>query len=164
MKNCFVSIICSLQISMAIMLSFNALGAVELTPSERSVLTNFDDALTQHATAAKAARSVSVVEENNLVNLARERRVIMKRLIQVDPQQAFALGIDRARRAQVTKAVQQELEENISDMGSLDVLIGRPIDGTQPPIIKHQATIQGKKYDVATWGSGLNATQSVRRS
>jgi hypothetical protein len=102
-----------------------------LTKAEQAVINDFAQALSKQQEAAQQALSFSAADEQQLVNLARERRDILKRLINEDPEQAYVLGLDRASRASVSKAVESELEEDVSAMGALEVISARPLDETQ---------------------------------
>ncbi len=136
--------------------------AADLRPGERSALDAFDRELGAHALAARGGKAVA--DSQGMVKAARDRHAVMRRLVREDPQQAVALALDRVRRNLVPAVARGELEQEVSAMGTLEVLVARPVDSTQKPIVKRQAVIGGQRYDVATWGGGLQDISATKRS
>ena len=136
--------------------------AADLRPDERLAIDAFERELGAHALAARGGKLVA--DSQNIVKAARDRHAVMRRLVREDPQQAVALALDRVRRKLVPAAAQGELEQEVSTMGTLEVLVARPVDSTQKAIVKRQAVIDGQRYDVATWGGGLQDVSATKRS
>jgi PKD domain/Peptidase M66 len=136
--------------------------AADLRPDERLAIDAFERELGARAVAARSGNLVA--DSQNLVKAARDRHAVMRRLVREDPQQAVALALDRVRRKLVPAAAQGELEQEVSTMGRLEVLVARPVDSTQKAIVKRQAVIDGQRYDVATWGGGLQDVSATKRS
>lgn len=145
----------------ALLIMAVSLSAEELSPDDRQVLVAFDHELNAHAqlVATRAA-----TDSSRLVRLARERRMVIRRLVQQDPEQAVELALDRRRRKDLPAEVLVHLEEDVSASGRLEVIISRPVDDSHAPVITRRAIIAGKTYDVATWGPGLGAPSAARRS
>ncbi len=149
--------------TMSIFLLMTGLAtAADLRPDERLVIDAFERELGARAVAARSGNLVA--DSQNLVKAARDRHAVMRRLVREDPQQAVALALDRVRRKLVPAAAQGELEQEVSIMGTLEVLVARPVDSTQKAIVKRQAVIDGQRYDVATWGGGLQDVSATKRS
>lgn len=137
-------------------------AAAELRPAERETLAAFERELGAHAAAARVGHSKP--DAGRLTQLARERRQVLKRLVREDPEQALAVALDRGARELVPAGAQGELELEVSAVGSLEVVAARPLDASQPPIIRRQALVDGQHYDVSTWGAGLLDRTAARRS
>ena len=146
----------------ALILMTGLATAADLRPDERLALDAFDRELGAHALAARGGKVVA--DSQNMVKAARDRHAVMRRLVREDPQQAVALALDRVRRKLVPAAAQGELEQEVSTMGTLEVLVARPVDSTKKAIVKRQAVIDGQRYDVATWGGGLQDVSATKRS
>ena len=137
-------------------------SAADLRPEERLALDAFDCELGAHALTARGGKVVA--DSQNMVKAARDRHAVMRRLVREDPQQAVALALDRVRRNLVPAIARGELEQEVSTMGTFEVLIARPVDSTQQSIVKRRAVIDGHSYEVATWGGGLQDISAKKRS
>jgi hypothetical protein len=137
-------------------------AAADLAPEERLILEAFDRELAAHEVAARGARAAP--DPARMVKAARDRRVVMRRLVREDPQQALALALDRGRRQAVPAAARAELEQEVTGMGALEVVITRPLDDSQAPRVQRRAVIDGQRYQVTTWNAGLSGGSETRRS
>ena len=137
-------------------------GAADLRPEERVALETFDRELAAQNKAALVGKGA--IDSERLLKAARERRVILRRLVREDPEQAVALAIDRVRRKQVPDVMRNELEQEVSDLGALEVRVSRQQDQLQEPQVRREAVVAGKRYDVTTWGPGLADGSAARRS
>jgi len=151
---------CSAIAALILMVGLSA--AADLAPGERQILDAFDEQLNAHALAARGARVAP--DSAAMVKAARDRREVMRRLVREDPQQAVAVALDRVRRQAVPTAARAELEQEISGMGALEVIITRPLDAAQPPQVQRRAVIDGQHYTVTTWNTGAPAGSETRRS
>src|SRR4051812_20180701 len=101
-----------------LLLLTGALAAADLRPGERAALAAFDQELAGYATA-RATRAVA--DHTALLQAARERRAVLRRLVREDPEQALAVALDRVRRRQLPAAVAGEVEQEVSALGALEV-------------------------------------------
>jgi hypothetical protein len=147
------------------LIGFGDLSAADLGPDERRALDAFDQELGAHASAVRSGKAAAAAANfDRLRQAARDRRVVMRRLVRENPEQAVAVALDRVRRKDVPADIQGELEQEISTLGSLEVRISRPQDSTHRPQVRREAVINGTRYSVSTWGAGLSDPSSVRRS
>ena len=88
------------------------------------------------------------------VELARERRIALKQMIQSDPEQALREAVPFSLRRQLPAAVAGLLEEKVSGRGELAVLGALPEEGkpiTAPPIFR-VAKVGGRQYQAFVYG------------
>lgn len=145
-----------------LLLLMGSLVGAELRPGERLALEAFDRELA--AQTGTAAFGKGAADPGRLRQAARDRLAVMRRLVRDDPEQAVAFALDRVRRKQVPAEVQDELEQEISTIGTLEVRIARPEDQVQAPQVRREALVDGVRYQVATWGAGLADRSATRRS
>jgi hypothetical protein len=136
-------------------------SAADLAPEERRIIEAFDQQLGAYEVAALGAR---VPDHAGMVKAARDRRVVMRRLVREDPRLALELALDRRRRQAVPEVAKAELEQEISGMGALEVIITRPMDPWQAPQVQRRAVVDGRRYEVTTWNAGLAGGSETRRS
>ena len=73
------------------------------------------------------------------------------------------MALDRVRRTAAPVAAQAELEQEVSAMGMLDVVVVELADQTRGSITKRSAVIDGQRYEVTTWGGGLADICATKR-
>ena len=110
-----------------------------------------------NAYLAASPEKRSLLEEQGL-ELARERRVALKQLIQSDPQRALELTVPARIREALPRSIQDELEERVAGRGRLAVLGAVPEPGheqEQVPIFR-TATIGQRQFDAFVYGRRLD--------
>ena len=136
--------------------------AADLRPDERQALETFDHELTAQAVAAHGGKAAA--DPERMLKAARDRHAVLRRLVREDPEQALAVALDRVRRKDVPLAARGELEQEVSTLGALEVRVTRPDAATALPQTRRQALVDGQRYEVTTWGAGLQDGSASRRS
>lgn len=114
----------------------------------------FKDWLREYSAATRPEPEMEVQG----LELARERRKAMRRLIETDPQRAWENRISWEQRRGLPPAIQREFEELVSGAGELAVFGATPLPGQTNgfrPIIR-EATIDGWKYEAFVYGRRVN--------
>lgn len=114
----------------------------------------FDEWFLRYASAVPEER---VALEAEGVARAAERRVVMKRLIQTDPEAALAMAAPYRVRSAVSAAVASQLEERIGGRGELAVLAALPEPGRERDVtpVFRTAEIGGRHFDAFVYGRRL---------
>ena len=103
---------------------------------------------------ANLARSVSLKEKEVGLNLAKKRRVTLKKLIQANPRLALQQIIPSTTRKNLPSEICAEFADIVSGVGNLEVLHAcfGPQKGYQQTIFRTLRMRDGKKYNVSTYG------------
>ena len=117
----------------------------------------FHDWTGKYIAGAPAARNAQLAEG---VELAKERRAVLARLIREDPKQALALAVPMVVRQQLPAEIVAQLEERVSTRGALSVLAvtAQPGQTVAEPIWR-SATVGSEQY--RTYVYGRRATQAT---
>ena len=100
------------------------------------------------------ARSVSLKEKQVGLNLAKKRRVALKKLIQANPREALRQTVPLFDRKQLPLEIVGELADFVTGVGNLEDLNAcfGPQKGYQQTIFRTLRMSDGKKYNVSTYG------------
>ncbi|MFO1499168.1 MAG: choice-of-anchor Q domain-containing protein [Verrucomicrobiota bacterium] len=124
-------------------------------------LAAFNDWVAGYLTAGSAAER-SALESKGLA-LARQRRPILKSLIETDPERSLQAAVPRTVRQALPASIVSELEEAVEGDGRLDVIARLPAtaDEAAPPAIKRFVTIQGQTYRAFAYGRRLTQVSAA---
>lgn len=103
----------------------------------------------RYATAAAAERS-ALVEEG--LRLARERRVIFKRLIETNPRQAIASAVPMVVRQQLPPEVVAQLEDRVQATADVEVLAVSPDSDPSEPIVRRFTRVGDEELRTFVYG------------
>ncbi len=101
---------------------------------------------------AKGAVGSNQVNVADGVELAKERRAVMRHLIETDPQQALQEAAPFGWRSKLPAAVTQYLEQQVDGRGSLDVLMATDFD-THTSTVTRSVSVNGNRYDAFVYGA-----------
>lgn len=119
-----------------------------------STFSQFNDWSEKYLAASPAGKADLLAEGEAL---AKARRAQMVELIKTSPQLALELALPYRLRKGLPESVTGQLEERISGRGKYTVLAAVPLAGQrfQGSSISREATINGRSYDVFTYGKRL---------
>ena len=96
------------------------------------------------------------------VELARQRRALVKELILIDPARALALAVPPDTKRKMPLEIQAHLEEQISSYGDYSVIVSDEIDpltgAFKKSHIDRTVVIKGKVYTASVYGRWLEMT------
>src|SRR5262249_14491996 len=123
-------------------------------PGSEPAFARFADWAKRYLAAPPEARAALEAEG---VELARERREVMRLLLQSDPARALALAVPQGIRRGLPDAVIELLETRVSGRGSLDVLAALAEPGKENEVrgTFRVARIDGQEYDAYVYGRRL---------
>jgi hypothetical protein len=106
------------------------------------------------ATPAQGRNSL----QDSGLELARERRTELKKLIETDPRRALELAVPFGVRDSLPQAVKALLEERVSGRGELALLAALPEPGRETEVKPNfrTATIGNKRYEAFVYGRRAN--------
>jgi hypothetical protein len=121
---------------------------------------------TEKYLAADATQRAASLAEG--VNLAQQRRDVLKQLIKTDPQAALAAAVPMGLRSQLPTEVLAQLEDRVSTRGDLYTLAVTPREGETPARPTWQVAEIAKDYnkqyyDAFTYGDRLDRQNEYRR-
>lgn len=122
---------------------------------EASVLKEFNVWVDKYlgAGSAEAKRAL----ENEGEALALERRPVLARLIESDPEQAIRSATPMSVRSQLPASISQHLEERVSGRAKYEVIaVGVPGESQPEPTIERYATINNRTFRAFVYGRRLD--------
>jgi hypothetical protein len=124
---------------------------------EASVLREFNVWADKYVGARSAEAKQALESEGEL--LALERRPVLARLIQSDPEQAIRSATPMSVRSQLPASISQHLEERVSGRAQYEVIaVGIPGELEPEPTIKRYATINDRTFRAFVYGRRLAQT------
>jgi hypothetical protein len=97
------------------------------------------------------------------IQLAKERRELLRSLIQTDPERALAQAVPEAIRRALPGEISSLLEERVSGRGELDVLAALPEPGKQVIPVFRRAYLNDREFQAFVYGRrlGVGTRQNI---
>src|ERR1051325_11335237 len=131
-------------------------GFRETALSDEARVGKFRDWMSRYQLTADPAAKGRLEAEGDV--LAQERREVMARLIEQDPQRALQEAIPYRLRQQLPESITRHLEQTVSGRGTLGVLGVLPDpDSNEPSVgIVRTAHLNGQEYRAFVYGRRLS--------
>jgi hypothetical protein len=136
------------------------LAEVTAKTTDREPLVQFLDWAKTYSATSPAKRRILV---NEGVRFAKERRALVKALIQSNPEEALRQAVPMSIRQELPPEILAQLEERVSSSGELAVLALRRATNVESDVapIQRFARLDGKTYNAYVYGRRVTqATQS----
>lgn len=127
---------------------------VAVRPAPPSPVAQFNSWTEKYLAAAPAEKAALLAEGEAL---AKARREQMLGLIKTSPEQALAEALPYRLRKGLPDSITAQLEERVSGRGNFTAYYATPLpdQAVKAPSVWRQAVIQGRTYDVFTYGRRL---------
>ena len=127
---------------------------VAARPAPPSPVAQFNSWTEKYLAAAPAEKAALLAEGESL---AKARREQMLGLIKTSPEQALAEALPYRLRKGLPDSITAQLEERVSGRGNFTAYYATPLpdQAVKAPSVWRQAVIQGRTYDVFTYGRRL---------
>ena len=127
---------------------------VAVRPAPPSPVAQFNSWTEKYLAAAPAEKAALLAEGEAL---AKARREQMLGLIKTSPEQALAQALPYRLRKGLPDSITAQLEERVSGRGNFTAYYATPLpdQAVKAPSVWRQAVIQGRTYDVFTYGRRL---------
>ncbi|PCJ52740.1 MAG: hypothetical protein COA79_23260, partial [Planctomycetota bacterium] len=130
----------------------------ENTPKE---IEQFNQWLQKYKKLDKAAKD-KVVEVG--LQLVKERRVYLKKLIQNDPKKAIELSMSEWDQKDLPPTIKEQMETHTNAMGEYRFIITTPLPGKSNIMTERYFLKDNLTYDVYPFGRGLDAPSELKTS